>query len=282
MDDKTINKLKSHRILSTVLSVALLISMIGVVTLLNPITARGQEGATGSAAYSDGNTASPYASADQSGGKKQGLNSKDVTGRYGTDTDENGGSFVISGALSDTGADGQNAASAAGNDNDKNKGNFVISGVAQYDTGTSGQSGSSGSGTVLQDDPNVTETRQAPPTVLREADYNDWRNKAESSKYVYVNYNEEIAVKGTRAFAQISNPVYSSYNEYVKIYSARDNSTVYYYSELLKPGTVLEAIKLAKIPSDQREQVVLEFEFYNNKGEFVGRKLEGATMFREQ
>lgn len=152
--------------------------------------------------------------------------------------------------------------------------------------GTVSDSGANGTATA---EAGVSATKPGEPevplveanTVLRETEVQDWAEHVTDTTHVYAIYNENVAVTGKVALIHLMNPVYSTYSETVKIYSATDNTEVYYQSEYLAPGTVLEAINLNRNLSTTPMQMVMEFTFYDASGKTIGKSLE-AAVFAEQ
>ena len=114
-----------------------------------------------------------------------------------------------------------------------------------------------------------TETIKIEPTT-EEIELNE-----KTSKLVY---NDIITANSTRAVCGISNPVSNEYLESVRIYSATDNTVVYYQSTILTPGTELSEITLTQPVGKKAVPVILEFTFYDENLTVQGTQMVGAIL----
>ena len=93
-------------------------------------------------------------------------------------------------------------------------------------------------------------------------------------------YDEVISTSGKKASLCLTNPESNEYLESVRIYSATDNTKIYYQSDIIKPGTGLLKITLLN-SIDEATPVIIEFSFYDEELNVVDTKMVAATLTPE-
>jgi len=77
-------------------------------------------------------------------------------------------------------------------------------------------------------------------SILTEEEQADWKQGKIDRQKVYIELNSEIEVEDKKAAIRLTNPIYSEYTMSIQICARDDDSKVFYQSEKLSPGTVLE------------------------------------------
>lgn len=90
-------------------------------------------------------------------------------------------------------------------------------------------------------------------------------------KEVYIELNSRIYLEDNKAYIRLINPIYSIYYYKISIYPREAEDTILYQSEMLAPGTILEAVVLQKELSESEYEAVVEYKIYDSEGNELGR-----------
>lgn len=134
------------------------------------------------------------------------------------------------------------------------------------------------SGTSNEPDPSIesslalTEIEQGSHNVLTEEEQQKWISQEIDldGKEVYIQLNCKIYLVGTKAYISLINPIYSIYYYTITIYPREAKDTILYQSEMLSPGTILEAIVLQRELSESEYEAVVEYKIYDLEGNELG------------
>ena len=118
------------------------------------------------------------------------------------------------------------------------------------------------------------------PDFLTKKKKKDWDNKEVDKNEIFIYVNTNLEVKdGNKVQLRLANPPYCAYPAQIDITDI-ENKTVYYTSEILKPGQSLEEVKLKDIPEKKGTyDVSIRYTFYSESEDTeVGEHTVRATL----
>lgn len=135
-------------------------------------------------------------------------------------------------------------------------------------------------GKVFLTKKNSNEVQKETPGFLTAEEKKDWGNKEvdKNEIFIYVNTNLELK-DGNKVQLQLANPPYCAYPAKIDI-TDTENKTIYYTSEVLKPGQSLEEVMLKDIPEKKGTyDIVIRYTFYSESGDTeVGEHTVNASL----
>lgn len=118
----------------------------------------------------------------------------------------------------------------------------------------------------------ATGASEQAPSSLTTAEQKKWTEKQQDAEgeMIYVEMNDEVSVQGTTAYLRLMNPIYSTNYLQIRIYPKENKNKILYDSEMLAPGTILEAVRLSEEPTEQQTDIVVLYTVYDAQGVKLG------------
>ena len=109
--------------------------------------------------------------------------------------------------------------------------------------------------------------------ILSKTEKEQWLSKERESDGAYMQVNQIVLVDadGYTAELRFINPPYSACDAAITI-KLKDNDTVIYRSEIIKPGTIVAEAGLNDNYSGQEGKAAAYFEFYDGRGKLIKEK----------
>ena len=104
------------------------------------------------------------------------------------------------------------------------------------------------------------------PTILSDEERVKWQNMEVQEGKLYIELNSKIEVNDKNANIRLVNPIYSAYTISIQVWEKEDENNLLYESEKLKPGTILETIRLSRALSTDEYKGVVNYIIYDNEG----------------
>lgn len=125
-----------------------------------------------------------------------------------------------------------------------------------------------------------SDIKEESPDFLTMEEKKDWENKEVDKNEIFIYVNTNLEVKdGNKIQLQLANPPYCAYPAKIDI-TDKENKTIYYISEVLKPGQSLEEVELKDIPEKKGTyDVIIQYTFYSESGDAeVGEHTVNASL----
>lgn len=118
--------------------------------------------------------------------------------------------------------------------------------------------------------PAATEAETFHESILSEEEQEKWASHELNGENIYVELNSKIYLDGNNAYIRLINPIYSAYYYSITIYPAGEEEAILYQSEKIAPGTILEAVMLSKVPTQEQYPAVVKYLVYDENGSGLG------------
>lgn len=120
-------------------------------------------------------------------------------------------------------------------------------------------------------------------SALTEEEMQEWKSKEVdvNGETVYIELNSEVELIGQHAFIRLINPIFSSHNFMIHMYVDNEEAMTLYRSEMVLPGTVLEAVMLDWEPTDEDLNVIVEYIVYDIDGNELGTYPVEAKLIKK-
>ncbi|MFV0361674.1 MAG: SpoIIIAH-like family protein [Suipraeoptans sp.] len=121
--------------------------------------------------------------------------------------------------------------------------------------------------TEIETDTDLSES------LLSDEEMAHWRDKTieVDGETIYIELNTTIeVVDGNKAFIRLINPIFSSHNIKVHIYTDNEAEDTLYMSQMIAPGTVLEAVVLEKELTEDSYPAVVEYTIFDSDDNELG------------
>lgn len=115
--------------------------------------------------------------------------------------------------------------------------------------------------------------------ILNKKEKEKWLEKKQDKNAAYIQINQiiTIAEDGTKANIRLINPPYSACDMEVTV-QLEDGQKLFYQSDRLKPGTLIEYIDLTKREIYEDEKAMAIFWFYDGKGNLLREEKLELTL----
>ncbi|MFV0362499.1 MAG: hypothetical protein ACK5LL_05340 [Suipraeoptans sp.] len=124
---------------------------------------------------------------------------------------------------------------------------------------------------IVEED-NTEDINSGTDSILTEEEMKEWLDKEVdiNGETVYIELNDKIEVVNQRAFIRLINPIFSSHSFVINLYADYEKAEYIYTSQMISPGTILEAIMLDRELSEDELSAVVEYVVYDNEGNELG------------
>lgn len=126
--------------------------------------------------------------------------------------------------------------------------------------------------TQIQTSTAVSKAIEKYQDVLTEEEKTEWREKKADSDEVYIQINTRIPLKTAshKADIRLINPPYSKYKLQVEIQSSDEAKTVWYQSEVLEPGTIIETADFLESLKPGEYDATVKYTFFDQEEKEIG------------
>jgi hypothetical protein len=113
---------------------------------------------------------------------------------------------------------------------------------------------------------NLRTSNKIVPTILTAKELENWQDIEVQEGKIYVELNGKIEVDNKKANIRLVNPIYSAYTISIELWEKKEENNLLYESEKLKPGTILEMIRLSEPLTEGETEGVVNYIIYDEEG----------------
>ena len=112
-----------------------------------------------------------------------------------------------------------------------------------------------------------TSEEKTVESTLTKEEQEAWDNIQVDGEKVHIDLNTRINVsEDGRAQIRLANPIYNAYTISIEIFAGENREQIFYQSEKLAPGTILDTINLLLQPEKEVTEAIVEYTIYDSQG----------------
>ena len=112
----------------------------------------------------------------------------------------------------------------------------------------------------------IGNSNKIAPVTLTVEERENWESIEVQEGKFYVELNGRIEVNNKKANIRLVNPIYSAYTISIQLWEKDDESNLLYESEKLRPGTILEMIRLSEPLTKEESTCIVKYIIYDEEG----------------
>ena len=128
---------------------------------------------------------------------------------------------------------------------------------------------------------NLRTSNEIVPTFLTAKEQENWQDIEVQEGKFYVELNGKIEVDNKKANIRLVNPIYSAYTISIELWEKKEENNLLYESEKLKPGTILEMIRLSAPLTEGETEGVVNYIIYDEEGNEKASHLIDITFIQK-